>query len=300
MVLGAETQTEGEVALYEALDDSLLRWRYCGPLVKEERIKGLFLECPNFVQLAPTQEGGPSKWVLLTSPYNLVEYTTGAFDARSLTFAPEQHGILDAGRGETPNFYATNLVEDPAGNTILLGWVRGFAKGRGWNGALALPRLLTVDGDGRPRQKPLPALQSLRGEQQSAAAIDVVDGSQVLPDIAGDALEIQLSLHLGVADAAGVRLRCAGDGKGGVELRWDGSVLTVAGTAVALPAGPERQLDLHIFLDRCVLEVFADGGRSTVTRIVYPQDEDQSVAIFATGGAAHFQSIDVWPLHSIG
>ena len=299
LVLGAETQTEGEVALYEALDNSLLRWRYCGPLVKEKRVKGRFLECPNFALIAPSQPGSQAKWLLLTSPYNLVEYTSGAFDAQSLTFTPEQHGILDSGRGETPNFYATNLVEDPTGNTVLLGWVRGFEKGHGWNGTLALPRLLTVAADGRPCQQPLPALHALRGEQQSAAALDIAAGSQVLPDIAGNTLEIELALQLGTADSAGVRLCTDSAGQGGVEVRWDGATLTVAGSQVDLPADPARELDLHIFLDRCILEVFADGGRVAVTRIVYPQAGDQALSLFAEGGAAHVVRLDAWRMKGI-
>ena len=61
---------------------------------------------------AESSPAGKAKWILLTSPYNLVEYTTGEFDASTLTFTPEQHGILDAGHNDVPNFYATNLLDD--------------------------------------------------------------------------------------------------------------------------------------------------------------------------------------------
>jgi beta-fructofuranosidase len=299
LVLGAETETEAQVALYEAVDDSLLRWRYCGPLVREERIQGRFLECPNFVQLAPSQADGDPKWILLTSPYNLVEWTTGEFDAETLTFTPQHKGALDAGRGETPNFYASNLLTDAAGNWVLLGWVRGFEKGRGWNGALALPRLLTMGDDGHPRQQPIPALQALRGEEHSAASVDVEPGSIVLPGLRGAALEIEASLQLGTAGAAGLRVRCSDDGGQGVEIRWDGATLTVAGSTVELPAGLERELDLHIFLDQCVLEVFAGRGSVAMTRLVYPPAEDQAVAAFAEGGTANIRRLDAWTMNGI-
>ena len=295
LVLGGETETVAEVALYEAVDDSLLRWRYCGPLVTEARRQRRFLECPNFVQLAPTEAGGAAKWVLLTSPYNLVEYTTGEFDAQTLTFTPEQHGILDTGHGDTPNFYATNLVSGPDGAWVLLGWVRGFTPGRGWNGALALPRLLTVDADGHPRQQPHPALQTLRGELQSAGPLTVESGSRVLPDLRGSALEIEVALRLDGA-AAGLRLCSTEDGEQGVEIRWDGATLTVAGTSVDLPAGPARTLDLHIFLDKSILEVFVDGGRTAITRVIYPPVENQAIAVFAEGGEAQFTRLDAWPM----
>ena len=67
----------------------------------------------------------------------------------------------------------------------------------------------------------------------------------------------------------------------------------------ALPAGPERALDLHIFLDKCVLEVFASDGRVAMTRIVYPPLEDQAVALFAEGGAAHVDRLDAWRMKGI-
>jgi beta-fructofuranosidase len=320
LVLGGATDEKLEVALYEAVDDTLTRWRYCGPLVEEPAPAAQgearrFLECPNFVEVAGTAAGSETKWILLTSPYNLVEYTTGTFDLGTLTFTPEQHGILDAGRNsaavlgqaaasapvldDVPNFYATNLLDDAAGHCVLLGWVRGFEKGRGWNGALALPRLLTIDSDGKPRQQPLPALQMLRGEGHSLGACDVSSGSMVVPGVGGDALEVQLSLNLGRAAAAGLRVRSSGDGQRGVEIRWDGATLTVGGCNAELPAGASRDLTLDVFLDKCILEVFANGGRVVMTRLIYPPGEDLAVEIFAEQGTAYVQGIEVWHMKSI-
>jgi beta-fructofuranosidase len=303
-VLGGATDDTLEVALYEAADDTLTRWRYCGPLVAEpapapDSAVRRFLECPNFVQVPATAPGGQPKWMLLTSPYNLVEYTTGAFDVNMLAFTPERHGILDAGHNDVPNFYATNLLEDSKGRCVLLGWARGFEKGRGWNGALALPRLLTVDADGAPRQQPLPALESLRGEHYSLGAFSVANGSMVVPGVAGDALEVQLSLDLQRAAAAGLRVRSSGDGQRGVDVRWDGATLTVAGCAVPLPADARRELVLQVFLDKSLLEVFADGGRVVLTRIIDPPQEDGAVEVFAEGGTAQFGGIDVWQMKGI-
>ena len=48
---------------------------------------------------------------------------------------------------------ATNTILEPeeaGGRTILLGWIRGFRPGGGWNGTLSLPRVLTFAEDGVP------------------------------------------------------------------------------------------------------------------------------------------------------
>ena len=83
------------------------------------------------------------------------------------------------------------------------------------------------------------------------------------------------------------------------EIRFDGAMLSVAGTVVALPAGARTELDVRVFLDKSVLEVFADKDRIAVTRIVYPPAEDVAVALFAEGGTAHFTPLDIWRMNSI-
>lgn len=310
LVLAGDTDDTLEVALYEAVDGSLTRWQYRGPLVREQRVdRRRFLECPNFVQLPPSEPGGKAKWILLTSPYSFVEYTTGEFEPGTLTFTPEQHGILDAGQGDVPNFYATNILEDTAGNCVLLAWARGFAEGRGWAGALALPRLLTVGADGKPRQRPLPALQSLRGVQTSLKPFTVENGSMVVPGVSGDALEIQATLRLEPAAgsglrmekaaAAGLRVRSSGDGHRGIEIRWDGARLTVAGCSVDLPGEAGSELTLDVFLDKSLLEVFANNGRVAMTRIIDAPAEDLAVEIFSEKGTTYVDRIDVWKMKGI-
>ena len=161
LVLGAATEDEATVALFETEDPALADWRYRGPIYAKPRSEMRFCECPNFFALG-------DKFVLLLSPYRNVEYTVGAFDADAPAFVPETHGILDPGvsrldhRGNVSteathaNYYATNILYGPEGDCILLGWVRGFRAGQGWNGCLALPRVLTLGSDGRPRQHPCP------------------------------------------------------------------------------------------------------------------------------------------------
>jgi sucrose-6-phosphate hydrolase SacC (GH32 family) len=298
LVLGAEYDNTAAIPLYEAEDGSLLRWRYQGLLYQEERRQGRFLECPNFTRIPASGPGGRPKWMLIVSPYGVLEYLTGDFDVANLTFTPERHGVLDPGHGDVPNFYASNLVEDEAGNCILLGWVRGFQAGHGWNGCLALPRRLTVGGDGWPRQAPLPALTQLRGRHWGIPAQLLTGESHVLRDVAGDALELQARISLSTAAAAGLRVRASASGEEGVEIRFDGVALYVAGTVAALPAG-RREISLRLFLDKSVLEVFADDDRIAVTRIISPPAEHVAIALFAEGGTARFDTLDSWQMKSI-
>jgi beta-fructofuranosidase len=53
----------------------------------------------------------------------------------------------------------------PDGRRMVWGWVNGFPGGRGWNGCLSLPRVLSFSRDGQLRQNPAPQLSKLRGER---------------------------------------------------------------------------------------------------------------------------------------
>lgn len=294
LVLGGTFGETAGIALYEATDASLTQWTYCKLLYALPQSELPFLECPNFFKVDET-------WVLLHSPYTNVHYLTGDFELYSLTFTPQQSGVLDHGQSDVPHFYATNTLydHDDEGHerAILLGWVRGFRSGHGWNGCLALPRLLTVDEDGQPRQKPIPELRQLRGQHAQYQNIELQDTPVTLEKIVGDTLELQAQLQLGKSQAVGLRVRRSVDGTRSVAIRWDGSTLTVGENSVPLSLPPSEALTLHIFLDKSVLEVFADHGRVCITQVHYSPVEDLFVEAFAEGGIAHLAQCDAWELN---
>ncbi|MEM7131093.1 MAG: glycoside hydrolase family 32 protein [Chloroflexota bacterium] len=302
LVLGAETDETQEVALYEAEDESLLRWTYRGPLVHTPAKERFFYECPNFINLG-------EKWALLTSPYNLVDYVVGTFDVDSLTFTPETKGIIDYGlgytdhmakTGEQPNWYASNTLYDPEGRCILLGWLRGFAPNRGWNGTLALPRVMTLGPDNRPRIVPIPELSDLRTKQLTSQSNIVVNGTHKLEGVQGDTLELKVEMDMGTAQKVGLKVRCDDNGEQGVSIDYNGQNLNVAGTVVPFELSKEESaLELHIFIDKSVIEVFVNQGRACVTRVVYPPVDHLSVVLFASGGDANISMLDVWAVGRI-
>ena len=57
-------------------------------------------------------------------------------------------------------------------------------------------------------------------------------------------------------------------------------------------------LNLRIFLDRSVLEVFANG-RQCITQRMYPsRPESRDVLLFSRGGGANVKSLQAWDLVS--
>jgi beta-fructofuranosidase len=305
MVVGGDTDTAAMIVLYEAEDDTLTRWNYRSILIERPLSELRFFECPNFIKI-------DDKWLLLTAPYRPVEYYVGDFDLASLTFRVEQQGILDygygqpeqAGYGSNAEFYATNILFDQAGpaasaRCVLLGWIRGFKPNRGWNGCLALPRLLTLGPDGHPRQQPVPEIAQLRGAHTRLSGCTLTDEVRLIDDLASDTFELTVNLIPSTAESVGIAVRCNQQGEAGVVIRYQAGQLDVAGTLVPLAVSPDAPLKLHLFVDKSVLELFVNDGEAAITRVIYPPAQQQSVALFAAGGAAQVQAFDAWEMQPI-
>ena len=67
----------------------------------------------------------------------------------------------------------------------------------------------------------------------------------------------------------------------------------------ALPLPPGGPLELRVFLDRSVVEVFANG-RACITDRIYPSREDSlGLRVFANGGRATLRSLGAWTMAPI-
>ena len=276
MVLGAALAAQGNrpaILIYESPSGSLTQWVYRG--IFHEPVAGesvRFFECPNVFR-----SGG--RWVLLYSPFGPVEYRVGRIDLERYRFVPEAGGLVDAGAG----YYATNILRDSVGRPVQLAWLRGFAQGRAWDGCLALPRLVSLAPDGGLVQRPIEALEGLRGThvQLRDAALD----RRVLGTAGG--LELSLTLVRSGAGPCGVRW-------GSVEIAWAGSRLSAGGAAASVAS--DRRIALRLFLDRSTVEVFADDGRCCLSAVVADAVSPAPVVGF---GDAVIESLDAWELSSV-
>ena len=69
---------------------------------------------------------------------------------------------------------------------------------------------------------------------------------------------------------------------------------TIEGGPLELAA--DEPLKLRVFVDKSVVEVFANG-RQAVMRRIYPSREDSlGVALFSRGGAATAATLEAWDI----
>ena len=315
--IGGGTETEAQVLIYEASDLTLAKWKYRGVMCsrprdcyadrKEHPVPSFFFECPNFLEMGP--EG---KWVLLISPFAPVEYIVGTFDIDTLRFTEETSGVLDPGCGSVenadlePNFYASNTILEPAeagGRTLLVGWIRGFPAGGGWNGCLSLPRVLTLSADGVPSQQPIAELQKLRASQVMSISGHPDGHHEGLPLADGEVLawtcasqQVEVTLTVATGSAKSIKLELAGGGVF-IEYKAEERVVEVCGSIA--PITRLGELKLQVFWDASVLEVFINDGEATVTRIVYAEPEHRVASVSVEGGDAEVIELMAWDLMPI-
>lgn len=291
MVLGGNlNQAKGGqavVLLYEATSGELTNWNYRGVLFTHPDAAVKNIECPNFFKLG-------ERWVLVHSPYGKVEYFTGEFDPVAGRFSAKERGLMDHG----DDYYAPNSMEDPNGRRVLWGWVRGFKSGRGWNGCLTLARIVTLGDDGHLRQSPAPELAKLRAQPFTLSPVELSNVTNSVENVRGDTMEIEAEFEPGTAKSFGLRLRTSADGARAVHVSYDGETLSAAGVRAKLKlAGSEKTLKLHVFIDRSVMEIYANG-RACLTKVIYPDDRDLGLGLFASGGTARLKSFNAWTLKS--
>jgi beta-fructofuranosidase len=276
------------VNIYESEDSGLTQWKYRGVLFQIPDPEARTAECPNFFKLG-------DRWVLLVSPYGKVQYYVGDFDAETCRFQARTRGLLDYG----PSFYAPNTLQLTDGRRIVWGWVNGFPGGHGWNGCLSVPRELSLSSDGQLRQSPASQLRKLRG--------GAVEWRNTLLRAEGTAfrlphtntLEIRAEILLRNSDSIVLSLNSAVASPSHVTMKFDGSKFKMEDADGPLSlAGSQGKLDLRIFIDRSVLEIFANDTLCA-TRIISSLDADATLQVSSSDGSAQAKRIEAWPMKTI-
>ena len=292
MVLGGSlNQSKGGQAvvnIYAAANAELTKWKYRGVLFQLPDAGARTAECPNFFQLG-------DKWVLFVSPYGKVQYFVGDFDAETCRFQARTRGLLDYG----PNFYAPNTMLVPDGRRLLWGWVNGFPGGHGWNGCLSLPRMLSFSRDGQLRQNPAPQLSKLRGKRMARRGVQLANGGETFMLPKTNTLEIMAEIDLETAKGVELSFKSSVKDAPLVVVSFYNSELHVMDAKAALPLDKDqRKLNLRIFVDRSVLEVYANET-VCITKRITPLDANLNLEIRANDGRATAKLVEAWPMKTI-
>jgi sucrose-6-phosphate hydrolase SacC (GH32 family) len=312
------------------ISTDLINWQYRGPFYKSNRHWTDEVEdcaCPDFFPL------GDRHMLLMHGhcPYGMAHYYLGHY--REEQFFPQIHGRMNWPGGQLS---APETLLDDKGRRIFFGWIRETRpweqlRSSGWASVMTLPRVLSLAEDGTLGIEPVPELETLRRNHRRWPGIRLTS-EVVIEEVSGDCLELVAEFNSGTATTFGLKVQRSPDGAEETAIFYmpesdsliidfskstlDKAVKYPRFTPHDEPEGVDdddryasaqqapfeladgERLKLRIFLDRSVLEVFANG-RQCMTQRIYPTREDSlGVSVFAYGGETTLKSLDVWEMRT--
>ncbi len=319
MLMGTRSAAVGgAVLLYRSND--LINWEYLHPLMRGDKYQtapfrtGSIWECPNLVRLG-------DRHVLIVSFQDHESKRllyTGFFlgDYKNRFFSPVKQGLVDYGH----SFYAPQAMADERGRQLMWGWLRenrpeAVQRQSGWSGVMSLPRVLSVAADDVLLMSPAPELEALRGAEFRLENVTIgPDTPDLLTAVRGDTLEILLEAEFQSATAVGLKLRCSPNKAEQTVISYDvrRQSLTVDAShssldpklqpepvTVSHPLPRPNLLTLRVFVDRSVIELFADARTCIISRVYPTQPDSTGLRLFTQNGSVTIRRLSVWPMNSI-
>lgn len=279
-----------EVRFYRSAN--LINWTESGRFGNRRWQQDGLWECPDIFPLAHPENPDIDVWVMAVSSlgaskseYRPVQYFLGNFDGYNFLniYPSETVQAVDYGQ----DFYATqswNGLSPQEDRTIWIGWANHWSYAREvptepWRGVMSLPRELGLVCSGEKiilTQTPIRELEVLRQPETGPLTAPISDICELRFTIAE-------SSH---GDAT---LRFLFGGEGELTLQWEGGrrLLTVDRSRVSrqgfhpefdsksLVQIPEvdgiETIDIHLILDRSLIEIFAMSGEYTMTCQIFPE-----------------------------
>ena len=276
------------------------------------------------------------KWLLFISAghpqkgFVGMQYFVGDFDGTTFKvdkenpkpISPAVSNVVDYGK----DYYAAIQYNDmPAQHRsdgpdkpIMIGWLNNWEYANKlpttpFKGAMSIPRQIALKRTPAGLQlvqQPISEITNLRGPKTERKAVKLNNQSEILGKSTNNAYEIYAELVPGNAQRVGLKLAKSGNeetiiqyvnGKLQLDRRKSGDVSFSDRFASVeeAPLSPKNGvIKLHIFVDKSVVEVFANDGERVITDLIFPNEQVGNIELFAEGGTAEFRNVTVWQLKS--
>lgn len=300
--------------LYKSPD--LNRWEHAGRFYERDQT-GIWTAadeddmCPSFLPLPKSKDGGEAsgKYLQLFISHNRgCQYYIGDYDKKNDRFVPGAHGRMT---WNDNTFFAPEALIDGKGRQIMWAWLLDNKDGGledGWSGVYGLPRCLWLNEYGGLGIAPVPEIRSLRYNGREFGAFRLKNNKHLLENINGESCEITFSADMADAAETGVIVRASQGGseytkiyvsKADKQLVFDARQSGKAGRRILETAPFElaagEDLRLTVFIDKSVVEVFAND-RQAITRRVYPSKPESVNAYLFSSGETAFKNVTVYEM----
>ena len=294
---------------------NLKEWTYMSAFGEGYGVQPRQFECPDFF---PLTADGVTKWVMIVNVNpgcyfggSATQYFVGDFDGTRFVCdsKPETVKWLDWGK----DHYAAVTFHGTPGEVIAVPWMSNWQYAnivptKQFRSADGLPRTLRLFKEGNEyyvAADPVAARKVLRkqetaypdqtlrsGEDFHFAIPQLAEIEMTLDSNAEAVVDLTLSNGAGESvllqlDRAAGRLSFDRSASGAMTDNKDYAVTTWAPLGL-LGKGP---VSLDIFIDRCSIEIFANGGRIAMTNLVFPTEPLSSADIKVVAGSTQVTGI---------
>lgn len=315
--------------LFRSLD--LAHWEYLHEFTENDRFTliGDDGACPYFWPI------GDRYMLNFFSHMSGGQYLLGDYDKQRDKFIITSGGKYNHGAVSPSGVHAPSVTPDGKGGLIIIFNMNPGKQTVGWNQIMSLPRRLTLVSKDEIGIEPAGDIESLRYNDKHFAGMKLPANKEiVLNGVKGNAMEIvaeidpknSQTVEMNVLRSPGkeeytriVFFKEKGMNKGREAIPGPGvanayySYITIESSySTTLPdvktRAPEtgsfilkanETLKLRIFIDKSIVEVFANGRQCVAMRIYPGRDDSLGVSLRAQGQDAELISLDAWQMKSI-
>ena len=282
----------GNPSLMKSSD--LKSWLFLGPLLHNDypanigMPKGEDISCANMFKIG-------QKWMLLCISHGLgCRYYLGDF--KDEKYLPEFQAMMSWNGN---NYFAPESVLTKDGRRVMWAWLLNLPVAP--CGIQSLPRELELPDDGVLRIRPLRELEGLRFDGKQVEGITVKSETvQMLKEISGNTLEMEVTFPAPAAKEFGLDVLCDKNGENGVRVAYLGESKKLRVGTVQAPFAlkPGEALTLRVFLDKNLVEVFANDRQAAVSARKHVP-ENLAVRLFSNGGDTTVKQVKSWKMKPI-
>ncbi len=305
--------------------DDLHALKYQRPFLAEDRWaeQGEDMSCPDFFKLG-------DRYVLLGISHRRgARYYVG--DWKGDIFTPTAHERMNWPGGA---FFAPETMLDGKGRRLLWGWAfdpRSDSRRRagGWSGVMSMPRELSLDANGKMLIRPVHELEALRHDEWDGGKRKLLAGKASALALQGESLELDVTFAPSAANRVGVTVRQNASGEEATVIAYDrksqqlsidfskasldrtirykswffhqpldaeDTARRVEEQVAPFSLADDQPLRLRVFLDRSMLEVYANDRLCMTQRIFPTLPESTGVSLWSEGADTEVTHLRGWRL----
>ncbi|MGO4548530.1 GH32 C-terminal domain-containing protein [Paenibacillus sp. 2TAB23] len=325
LVGGGIVERGGTAFVY--VSENLETWDYKGEFFLSDYTKyphlGTGWELPVLLPLKRDgQETG--KHIFVFSPWGVgakmvVHYWIGTYDNENLRFIPDSEDPQQLDVDDYHFSGPSGMVDPVTGRSLLFTIAQGertheLEYDSGWAHDAGMPVSLSLREDGRLGVEPICEMEQLRDSLLlQLSDVSMEEANRRLQDIHGTMLEIDISFNAGHANRYGVSVRRSLEGEEETKLYYDkfNKKLGVDRSRATLDSNErttgiqEGELDLRgealslrVFVDRSLIETYANGLKSLTTR-TYPSRIDADGIRLFSDEDIQIKSLRIWSMKPV-